>query len=248
MAAVKIIKGTEQIDSDVKTTLMHKGCGGAVRMPKTCEACAATLSAADVGKAVDGKPIDDEVLESFKVRSDKVIQIDSVVPLSEIDARLFEAPRYMVPDKGAETAVRAIRDGLARMKKPHAGIGKIAKEDHEVVVAVYVKDGSLVLHDLRWPEELRDAAPYAGTIDAGAVINEKLTKGVDTLLGDMVEHFNAGDYVDAKGQMRADVLRRIRDGAAVPHAQAVNAPAPVDDLVAQIEAAVKIAQAKKKVA
>lgn len=245
MAPVKIIKGTEDVNS-VKVNLMHKGCGGQVRAPKTCEKCDEVVSQADLGRMIDGKPIDDEVLDSFNVKSDKVIDVQTVVPFAEIDSRLFESPRFLVPDKGAETALRAVRDGLARMKKPHAGIGKIAKEDREVVVAIYVKDGALVIHDLRWPEEVRDAQPYAGTIDAGNAVNERLSKGVDTLLADMVQHFDPAQYTDDKGRLRADVLRRIAAGQAVPVAPSVEAAQPVNDLASQIEAAV--AKAKTKVA
>lgn len=245
MAAVKIIKGTQEIDSGVKVNLMHRADGGAVKRPSHCEKCNTDVPYADLGRSIEGRPIDDEVLDSFKVPSDKIIDVQMVVPFSEIDTRLFDSPRYLVPDKGAETAVRAIRDGLVRMKKPHAGIGKVAKEDKEVVVAVYVKDGALVIHDLRWPEEIRDAMPYAATVDEGKLVNEKLAKGVDTLLANMIEKFDPTQYVDEKGRLRADVLRKIAAGAPVAGAMPFEVATPKDDLLAQIEASIAAAQKRK---
>lgn len=239
MAKVKVYKGTDEVDKDVKLHLMHKTDGGAVKRPAYCEKCDEPVPSVEIGKAVNGVAVDDELLDSFKVASDQIIDIQTVVAMGEIDARLFEDPRYIAPDKGAETAVRAIRDGLARMKKPHAGIGKIAKEDKEVVVAVYVKDGALVIHDLRWPEELRDAQPYASSIDAGNVVSEKLSKGVDALLAGMIDAFNPADYVDEKGRLRAEVLRKIAAGGQVSKPLQATAAQPMDDLAAQIEAAVK---------
>jgi len=245
MASVKIIKGTETPDKAVSLNLMHKGdCKGAVGKPTVCKECKETLTPDKVGRAVNGVEVNDEILDSFKVKSDQQIEVTALVPFSEIDARLFDEPRFIVPDKGAETAVRAIRDGLARLKKPHAGIGKIAKEDKEVIVAVYVKDNALVIHDLRWPETLRDTQPYAGTIDAGKVVTEKLTKGVDTMLGDMIAHFDAAQYVDEKSKVREDVLRQIASGTKVQPQSASAAP-QVDDLAAQIEAAVAAAAARR---
>jgi antitoxin component of RelBE/YafQ-DinJ toxin-antitoxin module len=62
----------------------------------------------------------------------------------------------------------------------------------------------------------------------------------------MVSHYDATQYVDEKGRLRADVLRAIAQGTAVPGAMPFEPAVPVNDLAAQIEAAIAAAQAKKK--
>ncbi len=248
IAPIKVIKGYDDSDPELKVTLQHKSDKGAVKAPRTCSVCDEVLTPDEIGKAVNGIAIDDTLLDSFKVPSDKVIEITLVTPMADIDARLFDAPRYLVPSKGGEDALRAIVDGLRRSTEPLAGIGKVAEREHEKIVAVYVQDGALVIQDLRWPETLRNAADYAAAI-GGKSLTPKMETAVDAMFASMRDAFDPTQYRDEKGALRDAALRAIAAGGTVTAGADVPEMAkPADDLLAQIEASIKMAKAKKKVA
>jgi DNA end-binding protein Ku len=261
MAAVpvKVCKGTESPDKETALHQIHRGaCNGAVGRQNVCKACGEVVSNGDIGRAVNGVPVDDALLDSFKVATDKAIEVTEFVPLDSIDRRLFDEPRYVYPDKGGADALRAFADTMLERGikgEAVAAIGKVAEREHEKVVALYAipigeeraEKAALVLHVLRWPEEVRDASPVAELVGEGKAPTEQLKGGVNALIDNMLnETFDPSAHVDEKGRAREEALREIARGG-TPVATAVpDAPLASADLMAALQASINAMAPKAK--
>lgn len=254
MAAIpiKVAKGTESADKETTLHQMHRGsCGGAVGRQNICKSCGDVVQSADIGRGVNGVPVDDDLLDSFKVTSDKAIEVTEFVPLASIDRRLFDEPRYVMPDKGGADALRAFSDTMLDRSikgQPVAAIGKVAEREREKVVALYAipigedrtEQSVLVLHVLRWPDDVRDASPIAELTAAGKPVTEQLKGGVNALIDQMlVEAFDPTAYVDEKGIARTEALRAIAEGGTPAPGAEPNVPTASADLMAALRASIE---------
>lgn len=257
MAAIPIavMKGTESADRDTTLHQIHIGCGGAVGRQNICKKDGTVVESADIGRAVNGVPVDEALLDSFKVESDKAIDVKEFVPLASIDLRLFDEPRYIVPEKGGADALRAFADTMlarAEAGKPVAAVGKIAEKERERVVALYVipvdereDKPAMVLHMLRWPEAVRDATFSGEAISEGRDVTEQLRGGVNALIDAMsTEAFDPASYVDEKGRARTEALAAIAAGGTVQPGREPSAPTASVDLMAALKASIEAATPK----
>lgn len=261
---VKVAKGTESPDKATTLHQVHRGeCGGAVGRQNICKVCSEVVTAENIGRAVNGVAVNDDLLDSFKVSSDKAISVTEFVPLESIDRRLFDEPRYVFPDKGGADALRAFADTMLERGiagNPVAAIGKVAEREHEKVVALYAipigddreEKAALVLHVLRWPEDVRDASPIADLTAAGRPVSDQLKGGVNALIDQMlVERFDPASYVDEKGRARDEALRAIAEGGTPAPGAEPNTPLASVDLMAALQASIdatapKVAAPKAK--
>src|SRR6202047_2536236 len=79
--------------------------------------------------------VDEDELAAVEIESTHTIDIDSFVPLAEIDKRYLDKPYYMVPDGkvGAE-AFAVIRDAMK--DKDRVGLARIVMSNREHIIAL----------------------------------------------------------------------------------------------------------------
>ena len=91
------------------------------------------------------------------------IEIDSFVPLGEIDARYFDSPYYIVPnDKVGPDAFAVIREAMRGRKM--VGIGRVVISKRERPIILEPMGKGLRGMTLRYPYEVRDEKEYFGDI------------------------------------------------------------------------------------
>jgi DNA end-binding protein Ku len=77
--------------------------------------------------------VEDEELEAIRIESTHTIDIESFVPIDQVDKRYLEAPYYIAPDdKVAREAFAVIRDAMKA--KGRAGIGRVVISRRERMV------------------------------------------------------------------------------------------------------------------
>ena len=76
-------------------------------------------------------------------------------PHEQIDPLFFDRSYYVVPDEQAVKAYRLIVDALE--DEGLVGVCKVAIREREHLAAMRVKDGTIVLQTMHWPEEVRDS-------------------------------------------------------------------------------------------
>lgn len=102
---------------------------------------------------------DDADFEKVRLESTRTISIDKFVDESEIDRLYWDAPFYVVPEKGAGVeAFAVIRDAMQKQGK--VALGQLVLRGKERQLALEVRGKGLVAYTLRAHEEVREAEDY----------------------------------------------------------------------------------------
>jgi DNA end-binding protein Ku len=113
--------------------------------------------------------IEPEDLKRLRIPGKDMLEIVQFVPASEVSCSLFVKPYFVVPKKGPQaTAFAIVRQAM--VDTDMVGMGEIAFAGREHVVALAPpsdrKQLGLMLHVLRFADELRDPDEYFGKISA----------------------------------------------------------------------------------
>src|SRR5713226_2063513 len=147
---------------------LNKNTGNRIRYKKVDAATDEEVASGDIDKGyqVDKDiyvTVEDEEIDALQVESTRTIEIDSFVPLAQIDARYFDAPYYIVPnDKVGQDAFAVIREAM-RAKKM-VGVGRVVISKRERPIILESTGKGLRGMTLRYPYEVRDEKEYFGDI------------------------------------------------------------------------------------
>jgi Ku protein len=163
-------------------------------------------------------PIEEDELAAIEIESTHTVDIESFVPLAEIDKRYLDKPYYVVPNGkvGAE-AFAVIRDAMRN--KERAGLARIVIASREHVIAIEPLGKGILGTTLRYDYEARDEKPYFAEIPSVRVPKEML---------DLAEHIletKAGHFDPTKFNDKYELeLRKLVKRKAAGHK--IEAPKP----------------------
>jgi DNA end-binding protein Ku len=174
---VDIYSATESA-SEIHFNQIHRPSGKRIKYEKVVPGIG-PVENADIVKGYQVEPevyviMEPEEIEAIRLESKKTIDMVQFVDASEIDARYYERPYYIVPkDEVAAEGYLVIREALKKAGK--VGLGQLTMQgrEHLAVIAPIEKKG-LLLNIIRYDEELRKADKYfadlnAVKLDAGLV-------------------------------------------------------------------------------
>ena len=158
---VRIYNAVETAEN-IRFNQLHKEDNGPVGHDKKCKKCGKALTTEDIVKGFQIEPeqyvvISSEDLQSIKLKSTKLIEIQGFIDATDVHATLYESPYFAGPDGlvAAKTYALLTQTLVASGK---VGIGKVVLRDREEVVLIAPLDGGLVLYKLRNPIEVRKMA------------------------------------------------------------------------------------------
>lgn len=143
----------------VRFNQLHKECSGRVGYDKRCKKCNKRVSNEEIVKGYQYEPdqfvvFEKDDMEKVKLKSTKVIEIAGFVDASELHPTLFESPYFAGPDGEVAAKTYALL-GAALKNSGKVGVGKVVLRDREDIVAIAPHEGGILLHRLRYPEEIR---------------------------------------------------------------------------------------------
>jgi DNA end-binding protein Ku len=145
---------------------------------------------------------DDDFANAMPAKS-KIIEISSFVDATEIDDMYFETPYYIEPDKGGGKAYELLLQTLAKTDK--VGISLFVLRSAEHLSVVRPKEDYLVLHRLRFAEEIRDPK------DLALPSNVKIAKKELDMAMKLVEQYTEPfDITQYKDEYRKELLKIIK--------------------------------------
>jgi DNA end-binding protein Ku len=101
--------------------------------------------------------VTDEDLKRANPEADHSLTLLQFVEKEALDPLLFANAYYMLPDgRLAADAYTTLRESIRNTGK--YGIGKIVMRRHEFLVALWVKDNTIVVSTLRYNDEIRNTA------------------------------------------------------------------------------------------
>src|SRR4028119_553569 len=153
---VKLYSATE--DKDVRFHQVHAADGGRVKYKRVCSIDGEEIEYGDIAKGYelpDGQLVilTDDDLAEMPLSTRREIEVLQFVDQAEIDPVHFEKTYYLEPDGPATRPYVLLRDALGNTGR--VAITKIALRQRESLAALRVKDGVMVLHTMRWPDEIR---------------------------------------------------------------------------------------------
>ena len=186
--------------SRVRFNTLNRATGNRVKQQYIDPATGETVDAEDRVKGYEvGKNayvfIEDEELDAIKIESTHTIDIESSVPVEQVDKRYLEAPYYIAPDdKVAQEAFAVIRDAMK--EKGKAGIARVVISRRERMVLLEPLGKGIMATMLRYPYEVRGEEPYFEDIP-----ELNIPKEMRDLAGHIIETKSA-DFEPAKFEDR----------------------------------------------
>ncbi|MDW6066413.1 Ku protein [Streptomyces sp. FXJ1.4098] len=156
-----------------------------MRHRRVCEAEAREVTEAEIGRgweAPDGRVVvlRDEDLDHLPLATRKTVEIVGFVGEHDVDPLLYDRPYYAGPaGPVAHRPYALLAEALARTGT--FGIAKFAVRTRERLAVLRPRRGILVVHALRWPQEIRDP----GDLTSPAPVTDRELELAEVLIGQM---------------------------------------------------------------
>ena len=124
---------------------------------------------------------------------------------------MFEKTYYLEPDGPAARPYVLLRDALENAGQ--VAITKIAIRQRESLAALRVRDGVLVLHTMRWPDEIR--RPDFAFLDEDISVRPQELKMAEALIGSMTGDFDPSEFTDDYREAMTALLEAKQSGGEV---------------------------------
>ncbi|MEU9446605.1 Ku protein [Streptomyces sp. NPDC048304] len=242
---INVVSATE--DHSIHFHQYHLQDMGRVRYRKVCELEDREVDQSEIGKGYELTktqvvPITDEELSNLPLPTAKAIEIDAFVPLESIDPLRIAEGYYLQPaGQVAAKPYKLLVQALGRSSK--VAVAKYAWSGRERLGLLRVRDDVLVLHAMRWPDEIRDPTELLPPpvevsdeeIDSALALMDTMT--VDDLVGP--------DFEDRYTEAIARVIEAKREEKPLPAAPEPEQPAAVLDLMAALQESVSKVKASR---
>jgi DNA end-binding protein Ku len=213
---------------------LNKNTGNRIRYKKVDAETGDEVASDDIikGYQVDKNvyvTVDDEEIEALQVEASHTIEIDSFVPMAEIDARYFDAPYYVVPnDKVGQDAFAVIREAMRGKKM--VGVGRVVISKRERPIILEPMGKGLRGMTLRYPYEVRDEKEYFSDIPDVKVASD-MQKLAEHIVETKEGSFDPSAFVDHYEEAVVDLLKSKQAGRAVSRTRAAEPPTNVINLM-----------------
>ncbi|MGP4052072.1 non-homologous end joining protein Ku [Streptomyces sp. 2A115] len=221
---------------------------GRVRVRKVCSIEDREVSQDEIGKGYEISKdtiiaVSDEELADMPLPTAKAIEIEAFVPLDSIDPIQIGEGYYLEPASPvASKPYVLIRQALERSSK--VAVAKYAWSGRERLGLLRVRDEAIVLHAMRWADEIRDPSQLAP--DAVELTDEEIEQAeqlIDRMTRDELE---GDEFTDRYTDALAEVIKAKREGKTPPEVPEPSVPAgQVVDLMDALQESVAKAKASR---
>ncbi|MGY1784843.1 non-homologous end joining protein Ku [Geodermatophilus sp. SYSU D00698] len=239
---VKLYTATE--DRDVRFHQVHAVDGGRVKYKRICSIDGEEVEYGDIAKGYelpDGQLVvlTDDDLAELPLATRREIEVLQFVDQAEIDPIQFEKTYYLEPDGPATRPYVLLRDALENTGR--VAITKIALRQRESLAAMRVRDGVLVLHTMRWPDEIR--RPDFGFLDEDVSVRPQELQMAEALITSMTGDFDPAEFTDDYREAMTALLEAKQTGGDVqPVPETADPGAAVVDLMSALRRSVERAR------
>jgi DNA end-binding protein Ku len=235
-------------DHSVRFHQYHLEDMGRVRVRKYCEVEDREVRTDEIGKGYELSktqviPISDDELRDLPLPTAKAIEIAAFVPLESVDPIRIGEGYYLQPSgQVAAKPYKLLAMALARSSK--VAVAKYAWSGRERLGLLRVRDDVIVLHAMRWPDEIRDPSEL---LPEPVELSDDEIDGALALMDSMTREDLEGDdfqdtYTEALEQI-IEAKREHREPPAMPEPE--QKPGQIVDLMAALNESVQKARADR---
>jgi len=225
---------------------LHTNCSGRIGYDKRCRKCHETVGNDAIQKGYEYEPdryviVEKEDMEKIRLKSTKVIEIESFVDAASVPPYLFETPYFAGPESEiAAKPYALLRESLRRAGR--VGIGRVVLRDREEIVLISPHEETLILYKLRYPGEMRNPrdVPEIGSPQA---VDEDQMKLAAYLLDTMSGSFDRLNPVDRYQQALKELIQAKIEGKEVVVSEEIEGP--VVDIMTALKQSIEAAKARR---
>jgi DNA end-binding protein Ku len=204
---------TAASSEQVSFNMLHKKCGGRVKMQYHCPTDNEVVERSDTVKGYEharGQYVlfTEEELKAFEAERSNSIEITEFVPLTSVDFVSVEKSYYLGADKGGDKAYSLLSQAMT--SKGKVAIGRWAARGKEQLVVVRPYQDGLILHQLYYANEVRAFSDIEGA--AKLTISDKERDLAEKLIEQLSsDAFEADKYHDTySDKVRAAVEQKAQ--------------------------------------
>jgi DNA end-binding protein Ku len=234
---------------DIRFHQVHGADGGRIRYKRTCTVCGEVVEYADIVKGYeteDGELItlDESDLDSLPIASGHEIDVIEFVPAEQIDPLLFDKAYYLEPETKAAKPYALLREALAETER--MAVVRFALRQRESLALLRVRDKTIVLQTMLWPDEIRE--PAFDILDQDVDLKPQELKMASSLIESMGADFDPSDFHDEyKDAVEALIESKKEHGDAKPapaEAKREDEGDSMTDLLSALQASVDAARGR----
>lgn len=202
---VRLFAATEE--NDIRFHQVHRPDGGRIRYKRTCSVCGEEVGFDSIAKGYetsDGQLVilTDEDLDKLPVATSHEIDVVEFVPSSQVDPILFAKSYFLEPDAKAAKPYALLREALVETER--MAIVKVALRQKETLAVLRVRDKTILLQTMLWPDEVRTAE--FPILDSEVELRPQELKMAASLVESMAADFEPEQFTDS---YRAAVVELI---------------------------------------
>lgn len=235
------MEAPERIDFD----LLDKRDMSPIGYRKVSKETGKEVDKEDIVRGFEVKPghyvvVSNEDIAEANPEAAKSIELSAFVAPDAVPLPYYAKPYLIAPTKGSEKPYRLLYDALEDTGR--IGIGEVVVRTRQYTCAVYPFDSLLVVHLLRYDEELRKPSDLGVKAPASKIKPEE-AKLARTLIDSMAAEWDPREHKDTfRRRIQALIKRRAKQGTKrvkTASKRAASDEPKVLDLVAALKRSVK---------
>ena len=207
------IYSTNERSEQIHFHMLHAKDHARIRQQLICEKEGKPVDRDEIVKGYEykkGKYVEltGEELDALEAQASNAVDIQEFVPLGAVDPIYVDRSYYIGPDKGGERAYALLTKAMR--KSALAGVAMYAARGKSYVVLVRPFENGLVMHQLRYPSEIKDweqvpIGDLPRVKDAELDLAEKVIAQIAT------DTFDPSKYKDVvKGRVKKAIADKLK--------------------------------------
>lgn len=234
---VPVMLVTATRDQRIRFRQLNKNTNQPIEVKRFCSAEDVEVGWEDVAHGYELEKdklviVTDEDLATVEPRKTRTIDIESFVPLADVDPMYFNHPYVLLPIGDSEGTLRAYQLLVEVMAQTdRAALGRFVMRTKEYLVLVRSREDRLQLVTLLWSDEVRDPSDIAPDVKAS---KDAVTTAC-ALIEELSVDWEPERYEDRYRARLEDVIEAKRKGGTVKAPTPEKEPTATPDLMAALE-------------
>jgi DNA end-binding protein Ku len=188
--------------------------------------------------------LEKEEIENIKLKTTNTVEVKEFIESEEFDPIFIEKNYYVGPDPGkkkVESSTRAYSLLVKILNETNkVAIGKVVLREKEHLVALRAYQRGLVMHQLRYLDEIRPMDEIGNLDSLQKVDSKELSLGKTLVENLTTEKFDPGQYSDSYAKELEKLIEAKSKGQEVVPQQAEEKPEETTDIIEALKASLKV--------
>jgi DNA end-binding protein Ku len=188
--------------------------------------------------------LEKEEIENIKLKTTNTVEVKDFIKSEEFDPIFIEKNYYVGPDPGKKNVEAATRAYSLLVKILHEtnkiAIGKVVLREKEHLVALRAYQRGLVMHQLRYLDEIRPMDEIGNLDSLQKVDSKELSLGKTLVENLTTDKFDPGQYSDSYAKELEKLIVAKSNGQNITIKEVEETPEETTDIIEALKASLKV--------